>query len=339
MRGRLVSLAVTDQEGGQNDTCTLTLANADAVLALPEPGATLEIELGYHGHPLRKMGSYKLDEVREASPPRAITLTARAANYVAPGAGAPTGGGALNTQRARTWEAGMTIAAIVRTVAASAGLEPYVSPTAAALVMPALHQANESDLSFLTRIAAANDSWVKPAFGKLVFAHQQDTKAGADTAAAGPPAIIPANQVTSWEYGAKARPHVTAVIAVWRDKAAALDREIRIGAGPQSGDAVQRIARVFADERTARAAAEAQWLDVRRAGTSFDCVLPAPADLPFVAEGAILPRGFSAQVDRVWKLTSVEWTLADAGLSVALKCETAAPEKDMGGEGWDGAGE
>jgi phage protein D len=283
----------------------------------------LKIEMGYLGTGLRHMGDFSLDEVRESSPPRTVTLTAKAAAYS--GGSVVTDATPLQTQKERSWTAGKTIADIVRTIAGEAKLQPYVTPTAAALVLPHLDQTGESDLSFLSRIAAANNSWVKPAFGKLVFAHASDV---ANQAAAGAPATapvaIPANQVSIWEFGRKARPHISAVVAVWRDKAAAADKEVRVGGGPQTGDTVQRL-EGFTDERTARAAAEARWLDSRREGTTFDCALPAPANMPFSAEGYILPQGFSAEIDAPWKLTSVEWNLSDSGFTVALKCETGSP--------------
>jgi phage protein D len=324
--GRLTSLSVTDQTGGENDSCTITLANGDGGLILPAPGALLKIEMGYLGTGLRHMGDYTLDEVRESSPPRTVSLSAKAAAY-SPGS-VVTAATPLQTQRERSWDAGKTIADIVRTIAAEAKLTPYITPTAAALVMPHLDQTGESDLAFLTRIASANNSWVKPAFGKLIFAHAADVQT---TSALGAPATapiaVPANQVSTWEFSRKARPHINAVVAVWRDKAAAADKEVRIGGAPQTGDTVQRL-EGFTDERTARAAAEARWLDARREGTTFDCALPAPANMPFSAEGYILPQGFGREIDDApWKLTSVEWNLSDSGFAVSLKCETSTPEK------------
>jgi phage protein D len=331
-KGRLVSLAVTDQTGQQNDSCTLAIANGDGALILPSPGAKISVEAGYSGFPLRKLGDFTLDEVREASPPRVVTLTAKAADYASGGgAGNPA---ALQTQKTRSWDAGLTVLDIVKTIAAEARLTPYVTPTAATLVMPFLAQTQESDLSFLTRIANANNSWVKPAFGKLIFAHARDVqKKRADKVGTSAPVLLPVEQVSSWEFSRKARAHVDAVIAVWRDKAAAADKEVRIGAGARTGDTVRRI-EGFSDERTARAAAEAKWLELRREGTTFNCTLPAPVELPFYAEGFVVPQGFGADIDggNGWKLTSVEWNLSDAGFSVSLQCDTAQPEADAHGE-------
>jgi phage protein D len=79
--GRLLSLRITDNEGDQNDSLSIELENADGLLLLPAPNAQLAVSLGFEGAPLREMGTFVVDEVRESAPPNTISITAKAASY------------------------------------------------------------------------------------------------------------------------------------------------------------------------------------------------------------------------------------------------------------------
>ena len=318
---RLVSLSITDNSGDQADTLRLTLENADGRLILPDPGAVLRVWLGGVGYPLRDMGLYSLDEVRESGPPSQVTLTAKAAAFA--GGSAAADYTPLQTKKTRSWEAGTTVAAMVQTMAQEAKLTPVVTTTAAALVLPHIDQTEESDLNLLQRIADANDSWAKPAFGKLIFAHAEDVRKPATATASTAPVSVSKEDVSTYEFTRKARQHFETVIAVWRDIEGARDVEERIG--PESGP-TERISGLFPDADSARKAAASRLEDLQRAGTTFNLTMPAPATLPFYAEGSITAAGFSEKINGAWKLSTVEWNLNDSGMVVALKAEVATED-------------
>jgi phage protein D len=322
LRQRLISLTVSDQNGEQNDSLSIVLENDGEHIALPDPGAVLTVKLGYLGHPSRDMGKWVLDEIRASGPPSQLTLTARAGSHGGTSKTEPYA--PLQTQKTCSWEAGLSMGDIVRTIAAEALLEPRVKPYAAALIMPHLDQVDESDLAFLTRLAKAYGCVVKAAFGKLIFAHTSDIADAARSRGSASDAVtVHRNECTQWEYACKSRPVTDAVIATWRDKAASRDVEERIGIGTEA-PRIKRLPGVFVDQRTARAAAEAAYMDAQREGTTFDITLPAPPAMHFYPEGQILATGFAPPIDMIWQIAQIEWALSSSGFSVSLQCSTAA---------------
>lgn len=320
IRSRLVSLTVTDNNGEESDTLRLTVENADGKLYPPVPGDMIFVRLGYSGHRLRDMGSYTVDEVRQSGPPRQIEITAHAAVF-APSAAA--GAKSLNDSACRSWEEGMTIFDLVKTIAAESNLKPYVTPTAAAIVLPHLDQTDESNISFLTRLADQYNSNVKPAFGQLIFAHEADLRKGASGKPWSPPVPVNMEDVTSYDHTYKARELYTGVVATWHDRAAA--RQVEELVGSKEGP-VKRIRGDFPDSQTARETAASVFLNLRRYGITFDFTMPAPVDMAFVAEGFVGARGFGDGIDTVWSTTAVEWNLSESGLSCAVKTEEYDPE-------------
>jgi len=319
---RLVSLSVKDNEGQQTDSVTIVLENADGRLVTPEPGVRLRVFMGYTGHALRNMGDYTVSTVRESATPTQIEITAGAAVFATDNA---EGALPLNHIQSRSWEAGMTVADLVRTIAAEHSLEPYTGKRAAAIVLPHLDQTDESDINFLTRLAERYNCNVKAGFGKLVFSHAQDVRATDAPNSALAPVNISKSQVTSYDYTRSARNDYRSAYASWNDLDAALLKTV--WAGKENDRPAIHAGGNYATAAEALAAAESKLLNIRRTGTNLRITMPAPADLPFYAEGSIIAaEDFGEKIKGLWKLTSVEWSLSDSGLSVTLQSEVAKPE-------------
>ncbi len=158
LRGRLMSLTLTDNRGFEADTLDLTLDDADGTLSLPPRNVELRMALGWEGEGLVDKGSYLVDEIEHSGAPDVLTIRARAADMR----------GGLTTQRERSWHA-TTLGAIVKTLADENDLLPACAPGLSALAIEHEDQTNESAASFLTRLAQRHDAIATVKSGRLLL--------------------------------------------------------------------------------------------------------------------------------------------------------------------------
>ena len=128
---QLSSVRVSDVAGFTSDSVEIVFSNM-AVLSkfqMPSPGAEIAVALGYLGA-FKDMGLYVADEVEEASPPRTISIVGRAKAQ----GETKSGYAPIQTQKTRSWAAGLTLGAIVETMAGENGLKPGITPSAASIV-------------------------------------------------------------------------------------------------------------------------------------------------------------------------------------------------------------
>ncbi|WP_253879830.1 hypothetical protein [Paracoccus aminovorans] len=154
---RLISLLVTDEDGRKADRVEIELDNRDSRIAFPEIEARLEVSLGFAGRQLAPMGIYAVDGVSGRGPVRTLSITATAADLK----------GEIRAPRTRSW-IDRSLPLIVSAIAGEAGLKPLVGESLRGIRWPFLAQTAESNLHFLTRIAAELDATCKPAGGALI---------------------------------------------------------------------------------------------------------------------------------------------------------------------------
>ncbi|MDF3606164.1 hypothetical protein PE067_08495 [Paracoccus sp. DMF-8] len=140
-------------------------------IAWPEEDARIEIALGFQGQPLHILGIFSVDGLSGTGPALTLRVTATAADMK----------GEIRAPKTRSWE-NVTLAQIVRDIAAAVDLRPVVGASIAATRWPWLAQTAESDLHFLSRIAATLDATARPAGGALLV-----QKRGEGQTAAGAP--------------------------------------------------------------------------------------------------------------------------------------------------------
>lgn len=61
--GRLISIDITDNEGTHNDTCSITIDDADGVIVLPKTGDKVQVELARDDEPFGSAFEGTIDEV------------------------------------------------------------------------------------------------------------------------------------------------------------------------------------------------------------------------------------------------------------------------------------
>ncbi len=303
IRRRLISIGVTDAAGMEIDTVELSLDDRDGAIALPRTGAELAVKLGYRETGLATLGLYVVDEVLLASPPRSMTIRARAADLRQ----------GLKRPRTRPWD-NVTLADIVTTIAREHGYEPRVSAKLASESIAHIDQADESDLHFLTRLAGDRGAVAKPADGLLLF-----VLAGEAKSASGRDLLtveIAAAQVGRCEVTLAERGKYAAVTARWHDAGDAAEKTVTAG----DGEPVFTIGRRYPDRAAATAAAKARLEAFERGVATVR--LTCPGDVRLAAECRIRLSGFRPGIDGIWNLTRVTHRLDEGGYVCDIEGET-----------------
>lgn len=139
---RLMSLSLTDNRGFEADQLTITLDDADGQLQLPPRGARLTVLIGWKGEPLTEKGTYIVDEIAHEGPPDRLTVSARSADFR----------DEFNVKR-EVSRHDVTVERVVSAIAHRYGLKPQISEILMDIEIDHADQTEESDMSFLTRMA------------------------------------------------------------------------------------------------------------------------------------------------------------------------------------------
>lgn len=316
---RFVSLTLTDEAGLESDTFEVTLADHDpsVPIAMPETGAELEVFLGYD-HMVQRMGLFIVDEVELSGWPGTMTIRGKAAPFST----SKDGKTDLQTQKSRSWEKGTKLGGLVAKIASEHGMEPAVSESLRGITLPHLDQTEESDISFLVRVAKRYDALAKPAGGKLVM-----TKRGESKSATGeelPTIAVVASQVSRWHMTLAKRDSPGTVIAYYHQARSAKKIAVEVG----DGEPVRRLRHHYQDERSARDAAQAE-LDRRTRG-EHKFSLTMPGDPLLAAESKLVAVGFRAGVDGEWLVTRAVHSLTKSG---GYQCDVEAEKPTDADEG------
>lgn len=306
----LESVTVIDAAGFVSDTADLSFANASLLkgFAMPEPGAEVEIALGYLGD-FKPMGRYIADEIEEASPPRTIHINCKAKAHGL----TDQGKGPIAQQKSRSWPAGLTVQAIAGTIAGENGLELGVTDSAAGLVPGHIDQIDESDLSVLTRIAAKFDLIAKPAGGVLYIGKRAEGKTASGNQT--PTTVLRQSEVSRWAMRRSWGEAVGTVIATYRDTETGKTEEVEIG----EGEPTRRIKHRFSSEDDARTYASTEAKRASRQKETLEIEMPGNPSI--VAEGKIVALDFSAASQGEWVITNATHSVSENGYSTSLSAE------------------
>lgn len=168
LRDRLLSIRTTDKAGVDSDECEIHIDDRDGAVAFPKRGAVLAISLGYEGQPLTFVGRYKVDEIEISGPPQSIVIRGKPADIAA----------SMKDQKRGSWE-GAKLADIVSDIAGRNKLQALCRVDAD---VPRVDQINESDMHFITRLAARHGATATVKDGKLIVARRGDGKSGSGQA-------------------------------------------------------------------------------------------------------------------------------------------------------------
>lgn len=308
VRGRLLSLKVTDSVDADADTCELVLDDRGAAVELPPTGAVLEIDLGWRAQGVAPMGRFVVDERELHGPPDTLTLRAAAADLA----------GDLKAPRTKSWTRA-TLGELAEAIASANGLRPRVDPRVQALVLPHIDQVDESDLGILRRLARDLDLVARPAGGELVVAPRQ---ALADQRPV--VATVRRGDVADYRFLEADRNAYAAVLARWRDADAAEPMTVRAQSAGDARGPVHSLSSIYPDRSAAQNAAEARLRALEREAVTASVTLAN--GLPeLTAEAPVGLAGFGPPVDGRWIVRRAEHVLTESdGYRTTARLERAA---------------
>ena len=305
---RLLSITVTDNDGGTADQVVIDLDDRDGRIAMPDMEAKLEVSLGFKGQALALLGVFAVDGVGGEGPAGAMRITGTAADLKSD----------IRAPRTRAWE-GKTLSDIVRTIAGEAKLKPVVGASVASAAWEYLAQTAESNLNFLTRIAATLDATAKPAGGALIVQRRGEGKTAAGDVLT-PPVITPA-RLARWTWTLDGREVYGAVEAQWCNVNGGALNKITVG----SGTPRRALRHVYQSEAEARRAAQATLSGAARAAMSVSAELSGfEPRLLAGATAQLAGPGLRPELAGEWQITKVTHRLDASGLITSFEGKKGA---------------
>lgn len=303
---RLQSLTVTECRQDEADTLELTLDDHDNRLAIPPRGAVLEVSIGWAGEPLTSKGKFTVNEVEVGGAPDYLTVRARSASMTK----------GMGERQEKSWH-NQTLGAIVRAIAARHKLRPAVGEGLAAVRIPHIDQTQESDMSFLTRLAKRYDAVMTVKNEALLF-----MPIGKGRTAGGrelPAVTIKRSDGDQHRYHVSERETYAGVRAFWHSNSESDRKEVTIGG--EDNRNLKKLPEVYPTEGEARKAAEAEWARIQRSQATMSYNLAAGRAEIF-PELPVTVSGFKPEIDATpWLVKQVRHSITDGGFTSALELE------------------
>lgn len=328
---KLISLELTDNRGFNADELTISVDDSQGDIALPPRGAELSISLGWQGEPLIYKGIYIVDEVSHSGPPDRIDITARSADFR----------DEFNVKREVSWH-DVTVERIVSAIAHRYKLKPIISEQLMSAEIDHADQTQESDMSFLTRMADILGAIATVKNGCLLF-----ILSGGGVSANGkvlPEFAITRSSGDRHSFRIADRDAYTGVQAYWLDldfgkkkkvtvrkrkkttekKPRSSSREGDYIAGEDGNVFVLRT--TYSSELAAQRAAAAKWQQLQRGAAEFNLTLAyGRADLYPEMHGTV--TGFKEAIDNQdWIIAKATHSIDDNGYQTRLELEAKIPE-------------
>jgi phage protein D len=322
---RVISLSLTDNRGFEADQLTMELDDTAGDVALPGRGVELSLWLGWMGEALIYKGVYTVDEVAHDGPPDRITVTARSADFREE----------FNVKREVSWH-DVTVERVVSAIAKRYGLKAQISDVLMNIEIDHADQTQESDMSFLTRMAEMLGAIATVKNGYLLFIIP-----GGGFTASGKP--IPSVAITRssgdrHRFRIADRDAYTGVRAYWLDLNFGKKKKVSVKrrastkkadkSSSREGDYIEGadgnvfiMRKTFQNEDAARRAAAAKWQQLQRGAAEFSITLArGRADL--YPEMHATVTGFKADIDaQDWIISKVQHDVDSNGFTTQLNFE------------------
>jgi phage protein D len=304
---RLVDLTLTECREDEADQLDLRIHDHDGKMALPRRGVMLSVAIGWQDTGLVEKGRFKVDEVEYSGSPDIITVRARSADFTA----------SMRTRRERSWH-NTTLGKIVSSIAGEHGLTARVASVLAAIALPHVDQANESDVNLLTRLGKRYDATATVKNGALIFG-----PIGTGKTASGkelPTFTLTRGDGDQHRYSVADRDAYSGVRAYWNDKKGARRKAVLVG----SDDNAKHLRTTYDSETSAREHADAELKRVQRGEAKFDFAL-ALGRAELSPEVIVQVRGFKPEIDtQRWLIAKVTHAVSGTGgFTTSLELENS----------------
>lgn len=328
---RIMSLEMTDNRGFEADELTITVDDSDGQLQLPPRGAELSASLGWRGEALVYKGVFIVDEVAHSGPPDTMTITARSADFR----------DEFNVKREVSWH-DVTVERVVSAIARRYNLKAIISEQLMGLEIDHADQTQESDMSFLTRMADMLGAIAAVKNGSLLF-----ILPGGGVSASGkalPSFAIPRSSGDRHAFRIADRDAYTGVRAYWLDLEFGKKKKVTVKtrkpakkkterSSNREGDYIEGedgnvyvLRKTYNSETAAKRAAAAKWQQLKRGAAEFTLTLAyGRADLYPEMHGTV--TGFKTDIDNQdWIIARASHTIDGNGFTTRLEFEAKIPE-------------
>ncbi|HBM8823634.1 TPA: phage late control D family protein [Escherichia coli] len=286
---RLMSLTLTDNRGFEADQLDLELDDADGKIVLPRRGAVITLALGWKGQPLFPKGAFTVDEIEHTGAPDRLTIRARSADFRE----------TLNTRREKSWHK-TTVGEVVKEIAARHKLKMALGKDLSDKPVEHIDQTNESDGSFLMRLARQYGAIASVKNGNLLFIRQGQGKS------------------TTVKRKRRTKKQKKEPEAKQGDYLVGTDENVLV------------LNRTYANRGNAERAAKMQWERLQRGVASFSLQL-AEGRADLYTEMPVKVSGFKQPIDDAeWTITTLTHTVSpDNGFTTSLELEVRIDDFEM----------
>lgn len=294
---RLMHWRHTDAGGIQADRLELTL-NIEGLEGLPSLSGKIGLRVGYLESGMVEKGEFVVSQRTPVLFPSRLIIVATAAPFSRVDA---TG----YRQRRSASYGPTTLGALFRELVSRHGFSPRVAPALDGIEIAHIDQSNESDMAFITRLAARYNAVTKPYNELYVLA-----EAGKTHSVSGkllPEVTLSVTQdnrpgdhafITA-TLDEKSRSTYMGSRAAWWDAAAGKQRMVQVGVAP-----FKTLRQRYQNEAEARAVAESELRRVGREGLKMD--IDCPGNPLLAAEGLVLlDQSWPSYMQGRWSMKQV----------------------------------
>lgn len=337
---RIISISLTDKRGFEADELTIELDDHDGTIAIPKTGSKITLKLGYQETGLVEKGEYLVSEFTASGSPDRLSITARAADLAE----------ALAEQVEKSWHK-QTLYQIIETIAKKHKYEYIISKDYQNQKIEHIDQTNESDASFMSRLAEQYDAIATIKNGKLLF-----IPAGESQTASGQP-ILPTTITRasgdSHSFTYSSSNSYQAVRAYYTDKKTGQKKEVIVNkdnAYPNKkttqqtktvkgktfktkkkendnqkvnteGQKIKTLRHLYATESGAWSGARGAFKKIQRGVAEFSITL-AVGRPDLYPETPAVVKGFKPEIDaEAWLITEVSHKLDSGGYTASIQFE------------------
>ena len=337
---RIISISLTDKRGFEADELTIELDDHDGTLAIPKTGSKITLKLGYQETGLVEKGEYLVSEFTASGSPDILSITARAADLAE----------ALAEQVEKSWHK-QTLYQIIETIAKKHKYEYIISKDYQNTKIEHIDQTNESDASFMSRLAEQYDAIATIKNGKLLF-----IPAGESQTASGQP-ILPTTITRasgdSHSFTYSSSNSYQAVRAYYTDKKTGQKKEVIVNkdnAYPNKkttqqtktvkgktfkakkkendnqkvnteGQKIKTLRHLYATESGAWSGARGAFKKIQRGVAEFSITL-AVGRPDIYPETPAVVKGFKPEIDaEAWLITEVSHKIDSGGYTASIQFE------------------
>ncbi|MBR7777385.1 phage late control D family protein [Undibacterium rugosum] len=308
---RLVSLTLTEARENAVDQLDITIDDSDGLVAIPAKGVKITLKLGWQDTGMVDKGTFVVDEVEHEGAPDIITLRARSAAMDKP----------VRVKKNRSFHQ-QTVAAIVGQIASDNHLTPKVGKKFKDELIDHIDQTNESDINFLNRLGKRFDAVATVKKDALLF-----LPIGEATNSKGeklPTMTLNRRDGDKHRYHTASRDAYSGVRAQWHDADDAKEKSELIGAD----DNPKRLRHIYANQKDAEDAAQAEWSRVKRGKATLQFTLAlGRADLTPMM-GVRVPSLKAPIGNTDWIIVKTTHNLTTQGYTTQLELETRKGKSD-----------